>query len=268
MTLNVTILGCSSSGGVPRVGQGWGKCDPANPKNRRRRCSLLLSQGEGASATNVLIDTSPDLREQLIDADVKRLDAILYTHPHADHTHGVDDVRGLVIMNGRRIPAYMDDATARVVTAKFDYIFATPPGSFYPPLLTAHRLEAGVAVSLEGPGGPIRATPFRLDHGDMDALGFRIDGPNGSLAYTPDLNAIPAESVQYLEGLDLWIVDALRHQRHGSHFSVGQAFEWIARLRPRRAVLTDLHVDLDYAALAALCPPNVTPAFDGMRLTV
>jgi phosphoribosyl 1,2-cyclic phosphate phosphodiesterase len=268
VTLNVTILGCSSSGGVPRVGQGWGKCDSTNPKNRRRRCSLLLSQGEGASATNVLIDTSPDLREQLIEADVKRLDAILYTHPHADHTHGVDDVRGLVIMNGRRIPAYMDDATARVVTAKFDYIFATPPGSFYPPLLTAHRLERGVAVSLEGPGGPIRATPFRLDHGDMDALGFRIDSRSGSLAYTPDLNAIPPESVQYLEDLDLWIVDALRHQRHGSHFSVGQAFEWIDRLKPRRAVLTDLHVDLDYAALTALCPPNVTPAFDGMRLAV
>ncbi len=266
MTLHVTILGCSSSGGVPRVGQGWGKCDPANPKNRRRRCSLLLSRGEGASGTHLLVDTSPDLREQLIDAAVKRLDAILYTHPHADHTHGVDDVRGLVIMNGKRIPAYMDEPTAREMTRKFGYIFATPPGSFYPPLLIERRLAPGEEVSLEGPGGPIAATPFRLEHGDMDALGFRFATPAGVMAYTPDLNAIPPESAQYLEGLDLWIIDALRHQRHGSHFSVGQAFEWIERLKPRRAVLTDLHVDLDYAALAAICPPNVTPAFDGMRL--
>lgn len=268
MTLRVTILGCSSSGGVPRVGQGWGKCDPANPKNRRRRCSILLSLGDGAKSTQVLVDTSPDLREQLIDADVKRLDAILYTHPHADHTHGVDDVRGLVIQNGRRIPAYMDEPTAREMTKKFDYIFATPPGSFYPPLLNERRLVLGEAVSLEGPGGPIFATPFRLEHGDMDSLGFRFTGPRGACAYTPDLNAIPPESVPHLENLDLWIVDALRHQRHGSHFSVHQALEWIARLKPRRAVLTDLHVDLDYAALAAICPPDVTPAFDGMRIDV
>jgi len=266
VTLAVTILGCSSSGGVPRVGQGWGKCDPANPKNRRRRCSLLLSLGDAEPATKVLIDTSPDLREQLIDAEVKRLDAVLYTHPHADHTHGVDDLRGLVIMNGRRIPAYMDDCTARAMTTKFDYIFATPPGSFYPPLMTPHRLEAGVAMRVEGPGGAISATPFRLEHGDMDALGFRIEADGAAMAYTPDMNAIPPESASFLEGLDLWIIDALRHQRHGSHFSVGEAFEWIGRMKPRRAVLTDLHVDLDYAALKAVCPPDVTPAYDGMRI--
>jgi phosphoribosyl 1,2-cyclic phosphate phosphodiesterase len=262
MTLAVTILGCGSSGGVPRVGQGWGKCDPANPRNRRRRCSILVSRGAGEALTNVLVDTSPDLREQLIGADVKRLDAILYTHPHADHTHGVDDLRGLVIMSGRRIPAYMDEPTSRLFTHKFDYIFATPPGSFYPPLLTEHRLHLGRPVTIGGPGGAFDATPFRLDHGDMDALGFRF----GGMAYTPDLNDIPPESLQYLEGLDLWIIDALRHQRHGTHLSVGQALEWIERLKPRRAVLTDLHVDLDYEALAAMCPPHVTPAYDGMRI--
>ncbi len=262
MTRTVTILGCSSSGGVPRVGQGWGKCNPANPKNRRRRCSVLISQGEDGASTNILVDTSPDLREQLIDAEVKRLDAILYTHPHADHTHGVDDVRGLVIMNGRKIPAYMDEPTSHMMTTKFDYIFKTPPGSFYPPLLTEHRLHLGRSTFLSGPGGTVEATPFRLEHGEMDALGFRI----GDMAYTPDLHAIPAESLQYLEGLDLWIIDALRHQRHGSHLSVAQALELIERLKPRRAVLTDLHVDLDYDALAAMCPPNVTPAFDGMRI--
>jgi phosphoribosyl 1,2-cyclic phosphate phosphodiesterase len=268
VTFDVTILGCSSSGGVPRVGQGWGKCDPSNPKNRRRRCSILVSRRDRAGSTQVLVDTSPDLREQLIDAEVKRLDAVLYTHAHADHTHGVDDLRGLVILNGRRIPAYMDAPTARRMTTKFDYIFKTPPGSFYPPLLDEHRLDLGVPVAIEGAGGAIEATPFRLEHGEMDSLGFRLEAGGGVLAYTPDLNAIPPESEVHLRGLDLWIIDALRHQRHGSHYSVDQAFESIARFKPRRAVLTDLHVDLDYEALKAICPEGVTPAYDGMRLSV
>ena len=268
MALNITILGCGSSGGVPRVGQGWGKCNPKNPKNRRRRCSILVAQGPPESATQILVDTGPDLREQLIDAEVTRLDAILYTHPHADHTHGVDDVRGLVIMNGRRIPAFMDEPTAREFTNKFGYIFATPHGSFYPPLMIERRLHPGRPVTIDGPGGPIEATPFRLDHGDMDALGFRFGGALGDVAYTPDLNAIPPESAQFLEGLDLWIIDALRHQRHGTHLSVGQALDFIAQFKPRRAVLTDLHVDLDYDALAAMLPDTVVPAYDGMRLDV
>jgi phosphoribosyl 1,2-cyclic phosphate phosphodiesterase len=262
VSLSVTILGCGSSGGVPRVGQGWGKCNPDNPRNRRRRCSILVSRVNGEARTNVLVDTSPDLREQLIDAGVKRLDGILYTHPHADHTHGVDDVRGLVIMNGRRIPAYLDEPTSRTFARKFDYIFETPPGSFYPPLLIEHRLHLGRPATIEGPGGAIEATPFRLDHGDMDALGFRI----GDFAYTPDLRTIPDESLRFLEGLDLWIIDALRYQRHGTHLSVGQALEWIERMKPRRAVLTDLHVDLDYDALAETLPANVTPAYDGLQL--
>lgn len=268
MTLSFTILGCGSSGGVPRVGQGWGKCDPNNPKNRRRRCSILVSRGADDAAaqgvTQVLVDTGPDLREQLIDAQIRRLDAILYTHPHADHTHGVDDLRGLVILNGRKIPAYMDEPTSRSLTHKFDYVFVTPPGSYYPPLLTEHRLHLGRPATIDGPGGAIEATPFRLDHGDMDALGFRF----GDVAYTPDLHAIPPESESYLEGLDLWIIDALRHQRHGTHLSVGQALALTERFKPRRAVLTDLHVDLDYEALKAILPPHVTPAFDGMRLEV
>jgi phosphoribosyl 1,2-cyclic phosphate phosphodiesterase len=268
LSLEVTILGCGSSGGVPRAAQGWGKCDPNNPRNRRRRCSILVTRRAGSAATLILVDTSPDLREQLIDAEVKRVDAVLYTHPHADHTHGVDDLRSLVIHNGRRIPTYMDEQTARAMTLRFDYIFAKPPGSFYPPLAEARELAAKRPVTIEGPGGPIVATPFRLEHGDMDSLGFRFEAEGKAFVYTPDMNAIPEESVECLEGLDLWIIDALRHQRHGTHFSVDQAFDWILRMKPGRAVLTDLHTDLDYQALTAICPPATEPAYDGMRIEV
>jgi len=268
LTLEVTILGCGSSGGVPRAGQGWGKCDPHNPKNRRRRCSILVTRRVGADSTVILVDTSPDLREQLIDAGVKRIDAVLYTHLHADHTHGVDDLRPLVIQNGRRIPAYMDETTARAMTSRFDYVFVTPPGSCYPPMMNARELEPRKPVTIEGPGGAIGATPFRLDHGDMDSLGFRFEADGKVFAYTPDMNAIPPDSVEFLEGLDLWIIDALRQQRHGTHFSVSEAFAWIERMKPRRAVLTDMHVDLDYEALTGICPPATEPAYDGMQVVL
>ena len=154
MSLSLTILGCGSSGGVPRVGQGWGACDPHEPRNRRRRCSILVEQASpDGGRTQVLVDTSPDLRQQLLDLDVGRLDAILLTHSHADHTHGMDDVRPLVIKQKSRIPLHMDEATAAVVRRTFSYIFETPPGSLYPPLLAEQRIEPGVEVVVEGPGG-------------------------------------------------------------------------------------------------------------------
>ncbi len=264
MSLRLTILGCGSSGGVPRVGQGWGACDPAEPKNRRRRCALLVERfaDDGAAKTTALIDMGPDLREQLLDAEVKRLDGVLLTHPHADHIHGIDDVRPLVISMRRRIDVHMDAPTSAVVRNAFGYIFESPPGSGYPPLLIEKRIAAGGTTAIDGPGGAIEATAFRLDHGEIEALGFRI----GDIAYTPDLIAIPAESEEFLAGLDLWIVDALRYTPHPSHFTVGQALEAIARFRPRAAVLTNLHSDLDYRTLAAELPAHVVPAHDGMRI--
>lgn len=262
MSYTATILGCGSSAGVPRVAQGWGACDPANPKNRRRRCALHVSRSGIAGSTEVLVDLGPDIREQLLDARVMHIDGVLLTHAHADHIHGIDDIRPYVIQQGHLLPVYMDEATSRGVREKFGYIFRTPEGSQYPPLLREHRLAPGVKAALDGPGGPVEALPIRFRHGDIDALGFRF----GDLAYTPDVSDIPPESAKLLEGLDVWIIDALRYRRHPSHLTVAEALGWIERLKPRRAILTNLHTDLDYATLAHDLPPNVTPAHDGLRI--
>jgi len=262
VSLALTIMGCGSSAGVPRVAQGWGACDPTNPLNRRRRCSALVERVGPQGRTQVLVDASPDLREQLIEAGVARLDGVLISHEHADHTHGIDDLRPIYMAMRRRLDIYVDPPTAQALTRKFGYVFATPPGSSYPPMAQERTIQAGERIVVDGPGGPIEAIPFDLDHGDIQALGFRI----GGLAYTPDVNGVPEASLAQLEGLDVWIVDALRYAPHPSHWTVGQALEWIARMRPRRAILTNLHVDLDYEALRAKLPPGVEPAYDGMRV--
>ena len=270
MALKFTILGCGSSGGVPRPALGWGACDPKNPKNRRRRTSLLVERrgdggdGNGGGVTRVLIDTSPDLREQLLDAEVDGLDAVLYTHEHADHTHGIDDLRAIFIKQRRLIDVYMDDYTGRAMRARFGYCFESPPGSEYPPIVMGHRLTAGQPVIVNGQGGPITALPILQEHGDIASLGFRF----GGLAYSCDLSGLPAASAAALSGLDVWIVDALRDRPHPSHFSLDDALAWIGRLKPRRAILTNMHADLDYEALRARLPPAAEPAFDGMTLTV
>ena len=260
--LRVTILGCGSSGGVPRVAQGWGKCDPAEPRNRRRRCSILVERIGEAGITRVLIDTSPDLREQLLAAGVERLDAVLFTHEHADHTHGIDDLRPLVIAMRRRIPVWADDRTFALLTARFGYAFLTPPGSEYPPILVANRLEAGTIATIEGDGGPIAFEPVELRHGNQPALAFRF----GDIAYAPDVNGIPDAAAARFAGLDCWILDALRETPHPSHFSLSEALDWIARMRPGRAVLTNLHTDLDYRTLAARLPAGIEPAYDGLTI--
>ena len=264
MPLAFTILGCGSSGGVPRVGQGWGACDPENPKNRRRRCSLLVEKTAGAGRTTVLVDTSPDLREQLLDAGVNRLDGVIFTHEHADHTHGIDDLRPLAIVQRQRIDIYADLRTSEFLHRRFSYCFKTPEGSEYPPILKEHRIEAGKPAKIEGAGGAVETLPFELRHGHAPALGLRF----GGLAYTPDVSSVPDESLEALQRLDVWIIDALRQRPHPSHFTVEEALEWIARMRPRRAILTNLHTDLDYETLRHTLPPHVEPAYDGMRIEV
>jgi phosphoribosyl 1,2-cyclic phosphate phosphodiesterase len=252
MSTRFTILGCGSSGGVPRIGNIWGNCDPANPKNRRRRCALLVERFGKGGTTTVLVDTPPDIREQLLGVRVVTLDGVLFTHDHADHTHGIDDLRGVFFNARRRIDVYAD--------MRFDYCFVQPPGSAYPAILTAHDIVPPAPVRIQGPGGAVEALPILQEHGDMPSLGFRF----GNIAYSPDLSGIPDASLPLLQGLDLWIVDALRPQPHPSHFSLKQALAWIERLAPKRAILTHMTFDLDYDALRRELPPHVEPGYDGL----
>lgn len=265
MTMRFTILGCGSSMGVPRVGLGWGACDPSNPKNRRRRCSLLVEKtARNGAVTRLLVDTTPDLRDQLLGASVDRLDGVLYTHEHADHTHGIDDLRALFVKNRRPVDVYCDDVTSQRLHASFGYCFQTPPGSGYPAILREHRLVAGQAIEVTGEGGAISVLPVPQNHGEIASLGFRF----GSLAYSADIKALPPESLPLMAGLDVWIVDALRHDPHPSHMNLAESLDWIARVAAERAVLTNLHSDLDYEALRTQLPPSVQPAFDGMQIII
>lgn len=258
--LRATILGCGSSGGVPRLGGDWGACDPTNPRNRRTRCSLLLERVGACGTTRVLIDTSPDMRDQLLNAGIGVLDAVVYTHSHADHVHGIDDLRMIVFNTRKRLQVWADSQTQDALLSRFGYAFVQPAGSPYPPILDLNTLRDEVTIS--GSGGEIVLQPFRADHGSMDALGFRVAG----LAYLPDAVRIPDESWPMLQGLDCFIVDALRYKPHPTHAHLEMTLGWIERAAPKRAVLTNMHVDLDYAVLDAETPAHVTPAYDGLVL--
>lgn len=263
--LQVRILGCGSSGGVPRIGNDWGVCDPAEPRNRRSRCSILIrSWAAGATEpTLALVDTSPDMRDQLLAARVDRLDAVLITHEHADQCHGIDDLRALVIRHRKRMPVHMNQVTADILLNRFGYCFEGANG--YPAILEGHvDLKAGQVIRIDGPGGPLHTMPLAQDHGGIPSLGFRI----GAFAYCNDVVRLPEETLSRLGGLDTLVLDALRYAPHPTHATVAQALDWIARLRPRRAILTNLHVDLDYAKLRAELPAGVEPAYDGQELEI
>jgi phosphoribosyl 1,2-cyclic phosphate phosphodiesterase len=265
--LRLTILGCGSSGGVPRLspdGTGdWGLCDAANPKNRRRRCSLLVEKINGSAVTRALIDTSPDMREQLLDARTGQLDGVLYTHSHADHVHGLDDLRQVVYNTRRRLPVWADAPTAAALRARFAYAFVQEPGSPYPAILDLNLID-NAPFAVDGAAGPITFTPFSVNHGSIDALGFRV----GNAAYLPDVLQIPPPAWAHLQGLDLWILDALRPAPHPSHAHLALSLSWIDRAAPARAVLTNMHLEMDYASLCAQLPAHITPAYDGLSLTL
>ncbi|RED12165.1 MBL fold metallo-hydrolase [Pontivivens insulae] len=258
--LVLTILGCGSSGGVPRLGGHWGACDPAEPKNRRRRCSLLVERFEGEAVTRVLVDTSPDMRAQLLDAEVGVLDGVVYTHEHADHVHGLDDLRMIVFNTRKRLPVWADERTRRALIDRFGYAFVQPEGSSYPPILDLHPMDE--PITIDGPGGPIPFAPFPVKHGGIVAQGLRI----GDCAYLPDVSDMTDAAWAAVEGLDCWIVDALRYTPHPSHSHLEKTLEWIARAAPKRAVITNMHVDIDYRTVSAELPEGVTPAFDMMRI--
>ncbi|OCX61425.1 phosphoribosyl 1,2-cyclic phosphodiesterase [Thioclava sp. SK-1] len=261
MTLRFTILGCGSSGGVPRIGGNWGACDPANPKNRRRRCAMLVQRFGAKGSTDILIDTGPDLREQLLSAEIGALDGVVYTHAHADHIHGIDDLRQVVFNMGRVLPVWADQDTQDRLLGSFGYAFVQPADSNYKPICTLNAIR-DTAFTIHGAGGPIRFQPFRVVHGNIDALGFRI----GDLAYLPDVSAIPAPAWPHLQNLDCWVLDALRYTPHPTHAHLQQSLDWIAQAGARSAVLTNMHIDLDHDRLAEETPDHIRPAYDGLRL--
>lgn len=268
--IRARVLGCGSSGGVPRIDGDWGACDPDEPKNRRSRCSILVERAETQddleteAVTRVLVDTSPDLRAQILAAGVTRIDAVAFTHDHADQSHGIDDLRALVYRARKQLPACMNDFTDAALTARFGYIFETPDGSSYPPLLDRRVLAEGAGATIAGPGGPLRLDSFTVEHGAAPCSGFRF----GPLIYTPDISGMPDAAFKAIEGARVWIVDALRETPHPTHAHLAASLEWLKRAEVAQGVLTNMHIDLDYLTVLARCPEGVRPAYDQMRLTM
>jgi phosphoribosyl 1,2-cyclic phosphate phosphodiesterase len=266
VTLEAVILGCGSSAGVPRADGSWGACDPADPRNRRSRCSLLvrrLSDEGPERQTTVVVDASPEFRLQTAAAGARRLDGLLLTHDHADQCHGIDDMRVFALIQRRRIDCWMDAATRKSLARRFDYIFVGQGG--YPAIGEARSIPAhGVPWSVEGPSGAIPVVTFDQDHGGIRSIGYRF----GSMAYSSDVINLPKRSFEALRDLDVWIVDALRYTPHPTHAHVDRALEWIARVKPKRAILTNMHIDLDFEELSRRLPEGVEAAYDGLRFTV
>ena len=251
--MQVTILGCGTSGGVPRIGNDWGACDPGEPKNRRRRCSILVKEKN----TTVLIDTSPDIREQLLDANIGKLDGVVWTHEHADQCHGIDELRVLAIRNRERVNVWGDHKTLDILMRRFDYCFRQLEGNPYPAILKEHYIDGPFSI------GDIKFIPFDQDHGSITSLGFRM----GPIGYSNDLVNLDDRGFEILNGVDTWIVDAMRYTPHPTHVNLETALKWIERLKPRRAILTNMHVDLDYRTLLKELPEGVEPGYDGMVIT-
>lgn len=264
-TRRFTILGCGSSPGVPRITGDWGACDPENPKNRRTRAAFLIEQFGPDGVTTVVIDTGPDFRMQMIAAGVANIDAVLYTHPHADHIHGIDDIRGFVLQNHQQVPIWADAATMERIREGFGYCLKTPAGSMYPPIVTENLIEPmDTPVTIDGRGGAITFQPLLQIHGSIHSLGFRI----GDVAYCSDVSDFPDETVLRLAALDMLIIDTLQYRYHASHLSLGQSLEWIERLQPARAILTHMHVPLDYDTVQKETPAHVEPAYDGLSFEI
>ena len=255
--MRVRVLGCGPSSGVPSIGNRWGVCDPENPKNRRRRPSILVEYGE----TTVLVDTSPDLRDQLLDADVEKIDAVLFTHEHADHVNGIDDLRVVQRIVGHNIEAFAAPSALKLITHRYDYLF-TGLGDvegLYRPVIDGYEIDGPFTI------GGLEIVPFEQDHGICMTLGFRF----GRFAYSTDVVELPEEAFDVLAGVDTWMVDCLRDgNEHPTHANLKKTLSWIDRVQPRRAILTHMNFQADYETLMAATPDGVEPAYDGMVLDV
>ncbi len=286
--MRFTILGCGSSGGVPRLGHDWGDCDPSNIKNQRSRCALLVEKIGKAGSTLTLIDAGPDFRQQMLNADVKMLDALVLTHEHADHIHGIDDMRQFVnrktveeieirsqdpsfvmsreiyhdMVKQSRLPCFAGLSCYDAMMSRFGYLFEQTPGSLYPPIMHLHKIDG--AFFVEGRGGEIEFIPFAVPHGSIDAFGFRI----GDLVYLPDVFDLNDQAFERMQNLEYLIIDCLQFREHGTHANFDKTMGWIDELKPKKAILTNLHTVMDYQKLDAMTPKNVTPAFDGMVLEI
>jgi len=269
--LRITILGCGSSGGVPRVGGDWGACDPEEPKNARTRCSILVEywqneNGQGdvprSERTVVLVDTSPDLRCQLLDVDIHHIDALIYTHDHGDQTNGIDDLRALAYRQGERIPTYMGLETKDALLNRFGYCFEKPKGRVHAPILALQDLIAdGDHIKISGPGGDLPISVFEVGHGNTNAFGFVFCD---KVAYTPDVHTISNQTLERLVGLDIWIIDALRYHAHPTHTHMDKTLTWGAQTKTKKLIFTNMHIDMDFQTLSSELLGIHECAYDGM----
>jgi len=249
--MKITVLGCGSSGGVPLVGNNWGNCDPQNPRNRRTRVSILVEQGD----TVLIVDTGPDFREQALACNLQKLDGVIFTHAHADHSHGIDDLRSVNWLTQKPIPIYADKKTLDDLTTRFDYIFAPRKSQlFYRPVINPHEIVGAFSV------GDINIKPFYQNHGYTHSMGFRF----GDFAYSTDVHALDDAAWEALRGVKIWLVDCVREEPHPTHSHMSQTLEWIKKLKPERAILTHMSQKLDYDTLCKTLPRGVEPAYDGM----
>jgi phosphoribosyl 1,2-cyclic phosphate phosphodiesterase len=252
--VKVRILGCGTSSGVPRLGNDWGMCNPAEPRNRRLRVSILISLGD----TNILVDTGPDIREQLLAADVHSIDAVIWTHDHADHCHGIDDLRQLYHVHGRPLEGFAREPTLVQLHRRFDYVFDGRDG--YPAIATGHLLPDEIEI------GGIVVRTVDQPHGTISTAGLRFEAHGKSIGYSTDFNIFTDDMQKHFEDVDVWIVDTLRRKPHPTHPHLAQSLKYIEQVRAKRAVLTHMDNTMDYRTLLAELPPRVEPGYDGLEI--
>jgi len=253
--MKITLLGCGTSVGVPALGGlGWGRCNPENPKNRRQRSSVLIETNK----ITLLVDAGPDVRNQLLDAKINKIDAVLLTHAHADHTSGLPELRPYYFAHKTKVPIFSNIETLNVVERQFDFLFTEKTGSpsYFVPPMTLNKIGLGTLEI-----GNLSIDVINQSHGNIDSLGFIFDK---KFAYNTDVVKMPEVNFDKFNNLDLWIVEALREEPHESHSHFEQTFNWIKRVNPKKAVLTHLGWESDYDYIVSICPDNVYPGYDGM----